>query len=152
MSKRVKPDMEEYLGISETAARYGISPHTLRYYDKAGLLPPTMRGNGGNRLFGAADLEWLELILGLKQTGMSLKDIQAFVATMHEPNGIATRLAVLKRQRQKVAEEIKALKKAAKLLEEKCALYETALETGEIPENSVCRAFLRVNGGEENGI
>lgn len=134
--------MKDYLTIGEAASKYGISPHTLRYYDKAGLLPPQIR-SGGNRLFGTADLEWLELILGLKQTGMSLKDIQAFVATMHESDGIARRLAILRQQRKKVDEQIAALKRADKLLEQKCTIYETALKTGEIPANSVCRAFLR---------
>lgn len=137
--------MQEYLTISEVADKYGISAHTLRYYDKIGLLPQPIRSKGGIRLFGAADLEWLELVLNLKQTGMNLKDIQIFAASMNNRNleSIAFRLTVLKRQRQKVLEEIAALEQAAILLEQKCLTYESALETGEIPQNSVCRAFYR---------
>lgn len=135
--------MKTFLTISEVAKKYPISAHTLRYYDKVGLLPPMVRSRGGARLFSQADLEWLELILGLKQTGMSLKEIQAFVATMHHPDGVAIRLAVLQQQYQKVKAEIASLKAIANLLMQKCHIYETALEQGNIPEDSACRAFYQ---------
>lgn len=142
--------MNEPLTIGATAARYGISTHTLRYYDKIGLLPATDRAHGGTRLFGKADLEWLELVLMLKRTGMSLNDIRAFAATLGKDGGIAERLTVLQRQRRKVAAEITALKRAAKLLDEKCALYETALANGGLPGDNPCRTFYAAQAGNDN--
>lgn len=105
------------------------------------MLPATNRAHGGTCLFGKADLEWLELVLMLKRTGMSLNDIRAFAATLGKDGGIAERLTVLQRQQRKVAAEITALKRAAKLLDEKCALYETALANGGLPSDNPCCAF-----------
>ena len=66
--------------IKQVAEQFSISAHTLRYYEKEGLLPLVMRDENGNRLFGEADLEWLVLIRCLRYTGMSVGEIKAYVA------------------------------------------------------------------------
>ena len=45
--------------IKQVAEQFALSAHTLRYYEKEGLLPLVTRDENGNRLFGEADLEWL---------------------------------------------------------------------------------------------
>ena len=66
--------------IKQVAEHFSISAHTLRYYEKEGLLPLVTRDENGNRLFGEADLEWLVLIRCLRDTGMSVGEIKAYVA------------------------------------------------------------------------
>lgn len=66
--------------IKQVAEQFAISTHTLRYYEKEGLLPLVMRDEKGNRLFCEADLEWLVLIRCLRDTGMSVGEIKAYVA------------------------------------------------------------------------
>ena len=65
--------------IKQIAERTNLSAHTLRYYEKEGILPLISRSKSGIRHYSEDDLEWLKLICCLKNTGMSLKQIRAFV-------------------------------------------------------------------------
>lgn len=65
--------------VGEMAKRLHVAPSTLRYYDKEGLLPFLERSSGGIRIFQDSDFEWLSIISCLKQTGMPIKDIKAFI-------------------------------------------------------------------------
>jgi DNA-binding transcriptional MerR regulator len=66
--------------IAEVAEKTHLTPHTLRYYEKEGLLPFVDRSDSGNRHFQDKDLEWLELICCLKNTGMSIKKIKEVIS------------------------------------------------------------------------
>lgn len=63
------------MNVQEFAARVALSPHTVRYYEKLGLLISIKRDANGHRRFAEQDVAWLEFILRLKNTGMSLADI-----------------------------------------------------------------------------
>lgn len=65
--------------ISKAAEKSGISSYTLRYYEKIGLLPPPKRQNGGRRFYTEADIQFLLFLKSLKETGMSLEDINEIV-------------------------------------------------------------------------
>ena len=66
--------------ISEIADKMGLSVHTLRFYDKEGLLPFVERSSGGIRMFQESDIEWLQVIGCMKKAGMSIKDIRQYIA------------------------------------------------------------------------
>ena len=55
--------------IGEAAAKCGLSQHTLRWYERIGLLAKIERGGDGRRRFSEGDLEWLSLITKLRATG-----------------------------------------------------------------------------------
>ena len=57
------------MNIGEVVRLIGLSEHTVRYYEKVGLLPPIRRDAGGNRLFTPEDLRWPEFLVKLRQTG-----------------------------------------------------------------------------------
>ncbi|MDA3955753.1 MAG: MerR family transcriptional regulator [Oceanispirochaeta sp.] len=65
--------------VKTVAERTNLSPNTLRYYEKEGLLPSIKRTKSGIRHYSDEDLEWLGLICCLKNTGMSIKQIRDFV-------------------------------------------------------------------------
>ena len=65
--------------IGEMAEKLGVSPSTLRYYDKEGLLPFMEHPKGRIRVFTDKDYEWLHIIECLKKTDMQLKDIRDFI-------------------------------------------------------------------------
>ncbi|AWK49881.1 MerR family transcriptional regulator [Clostridium beijerinckii] len=65
--------------IAQVAEKTHLTAHTLRYYEKEGLLPFIDRSDSGNRDFKDKDLEWLELICCLKNTGMPIKQIKEFI-------------------------------------------------------------------------
>lgn len=66
------------LSIAEVAERTGRSKDTLRYYEMAGLVQAVGRSSGGQRRYGATDLDWLAFLLRLRATGMSITDMQQF--------------------------------------------------------------------------
>ncbi|MBR7069420.1 MAG: MerR family transcriptional regulator [Oxalobacter sp.] len=117
--------------IRETAALIGVSPSTLRYYDKEGLLPTVERTAGGMRIFKDSDIEWLRIIDCLKKTGMSLKDIRQFIEMVQAGDRtIEARLAMFEHRREKVKEQIAELQKTLDILNYKCWFYTAARNTG----------------------
>ena len=86
--------------IHEVCEKTGLSEHTLRYYEKEGLLPAIGRSAGGNRRYEEEDLERLELIICLKNTGMSLSGISHFAELASEGDStLRERCALLEAQR-----------------------------------------------------
>jgi len=65
--------------IKDVAERVGISAHTIRYYEQEGLLPSLKRDQHGNRIFEERDIEWLELVICLRETGMPIAEIRRYV-------------------------------------------------------------------------
>jgi len=66
--------------IGELAARSGLTPDALRYYERLGLLPRPQRTSGGFRVYGSATLERLRFIKQAQTLGLSLQDIGALVS------------------------------------------------------------------------
>lgn len=71
------------LWIGELAARFGLNPKTIRYYETLGLLPPPRRTPSGYRLYDEAALARLRFILRAKAVGLGLREI-AEVLRIHE--------------------------------------------------------------------
>lgn len=66
--------------ISELAKRTGISTHTLRYYEKAGLLSASQRGANNYREYDHNDLSAAKFIKACKESGFSLTETNALMA------------------------------------------------------------------------
>ena len=64
--------------ITEAAAACGLSPHTIRFYEKSGMLPEIARGPDGHRRFTPRDIAWLTLLYWLRATDMPLKEMRRF--------------------------------------------------------------------------
>jgi DNA-binding transcriptional MerR regulator len=62
------------------AARAGISPDSLRHYERLGLLPPPARNSSGYRLYSPAAVERLQLIRSAVRVGFSLRQLAEFLA------------------------------------------------------------------------
>ncbi|QOR65086.1 MerR family transcriptional regulator [Cytobacillus suaedae] len=65
--------------IGEFSKKMGIAPHTIRFYEKMGLIPSSDRINGKDRIYSEKDIQFIQFLLSLKETGMSLKDIKELV-------------------------------------------------------------------------
>ncbi len=110
--------------IGEAARRLGIAPSTLRYYDKEGLLPFLSRGSGGLRQFREEDLQAVRLIQCLKKTGLSLRDIRAFLELPAGSGSTAEkRLAILTAQRAVLDDRLRELTDMIHLLDYKIDYY-----------------------------
>ena len=89
--------------IRDVSRMTGLSAHTLRYYEKEGLLPRVDRTAGGVRQYSEEDLEALGLICCLKNTGMSLREISRFVRlTQAGDQTLRERGALLREHRERV--------------------------------------------------
>lgn len=69
--------------INEVEKMYGIPSSTLRFYEKEGILPAIDRSSNGRRVYKAQELEWLELVMALKDTGMPLEAIKEYLEMYH---------------------------------------------------------------------
>lgn len=110
--------------IHEVATKFGLTAHTLRYYDKEGLLPFIGREPSGTRIFTEKDLEWLTMICCLKDTGIPIKEIKQYADWCAK--GMETleeRKAMLADHRLQVLQQMEALQKNLDLIDSKIAVY-----------------------------
>lgn len=117
--------------IAQVAERTGLSHDTLRYYEKAGLIERVGRTTGNQRRYDTADLAWLEFLLRLRETGMSIADMQRFARLRAQGDAtVADRLAMLREHRAELADRIRALRRNASALDDKITHYEGLLHDG----------------------
>ena len=113
--------------IGEVASKCGLSQHTLRWYERIGLLGHIDRGSDGRRRFSDRDLDWLALLTKLRATGMPVRDMQRYAELVRSGAGQAERVELLKRHREQVRRAVAAQRECLKLLDTKIANYEHCL-------------------------
>jgi DNA-binding transcriptional MerR regulator len=62
--------------IQIMASRCGMTAHTLRYYERVGLIQPVRRGQGGQRRYSDQDEEWLKFLKSMRATHMSIREMR----------------------------------------------------------------------------
>ena len=93
--------------IQDVSKKTGLTAHTLRYYEKEGLITGVERSQGGIRQYTDEDLERLGLIRCLKNTGMSIQEIARFVQLTHEgDHTLEERVELLREHRERVLERM----------------------------------------------
>ena len=98
--------------IQEASKKTGLSAHTLRYYEKEGLLSSIERTAGGFRQYTDEDMESIGLICCLKNTGMPLQEIARFVQLTHEGEGtLKERVELLRTHRENVISRMEEMQK-----------------------------------------
>jgi DNA-binding transcriptional MerR regulator len=118
------------MNIKNFSKLSGISSHTIRYYEKLGLLRSVQRNASGYRDFNNDDLIWLEFIKRLKDTAMPLKDIQTYARLRFEGETTQElRMDILKKHAMQLEEKIKSEKDHLKKLKLKIAHYEKLMIT-----------------------
>ena len=117
--------------VGEMARETGIPASTLRYYDKEGLLPFVERTGGGIRMFTDSDREALTVIECLKRSGLSIREIRAFMEMCARGDeSLGERRALFESRRDAVKVEIAELQRTLDVLEYKCWYYGTACKLG----------------------
>jgi len=117
--------------IGTTAKLTGLSPYTLRYYDKVGLTPFVKRDAQGRRRFDSDGLDSLALITCLKQTGMPLEEIRQFVSWCAEGDQtLGERLALFEAQKREVTAQIHQSLLNLQKVDHKIATYKKAQQAG----------------------
>ncbi|WP_037291493.1 MerR family transcriptional regulator [Saccharibacillus sacchari] len=117
--------------IGEAAKALNLTPYTLRYYDKEGLLPRIERTSGGIRSFKESDLEALKIIECLKKTGMPIKEIKTFIDWCSDgDNSLQQRYDMFQERKAVVQAQMQELLNTMSVIEHKCEYYQTALDAG----------------------
>lgn len=128
--------MEETQGytIREVAQMTGLSTHTLRYYERIGLLDGVERKTNGHRLYTEADIGRLSFLNKLRATGMPIRGMIRFARLSLEGDAaVAERCMILEEHRRAVEAQISALQQNLETICYKIELYQSMLEEANQP-------------------
>jgi DNA-binding transcriptional MerR regulator len=96
-------DTSETLTIQQVAEATGLSEHTLRYYERIGLIHAIDRADNGHRRYSRSDIGWIDFLNKLRSTGMSIQQMQAYAEFQRQgENSLGERLEMLKAHRHEV--------------------------------------------------
>ncbi|MDD9781506.1 MerR family transcriptional regulator [Priestia megaterium] len=110
--------------IGEFSKLVGLSGYTLRFYEKEGLIKVN-RDENNVRIYSDENKLWIESLLHLKNTGMSLKDMKRFAMWGHMGDKtMEERLDLLRNHRKKVVEDLEKLHQSLEHLDKKIDFYE----------------------------
>jgi DNA-binding transcriptional MerR regulator len=116
--------MEASLTIAEVAQRTGLTAHTLRYYERIGLIAAVTRAPGGQRRYASADLDWLAFLLRLRETGMPIQGMQAFARLRSQGEAsVGARRKMLEQHLAEVQAKVAALQQSMQALSLKIEHY-----------------------------
>jgi DNA-binding transcriptional MerR regulator len=120
----------EYFTPGQVVDRLGFSLDTLRYYERIGVLGRVARDSGGRRRFDTADVEWLETVRYLRDTGMPLEEIRRYSQLAQQGEDTAdVRLELLLRHEERVTAHIAQLSRQHDQLRQKIGWYRDHLRS-----------------------
>ncbi|MEU7654133.1 MerR family transcriptional regulator [Micromonospora taraxaci] len=120
------------LGIGQVAQHTGLSVHTLRLYERAGLLAGEVRRDAsGRRVYSEWDVEWLTNCVKFRTSGMPLATISRLAQLVREGAGNeAERLDLLREHQHRITEQLAHLRDCLDLIDRKVDSYERHLAAG----------------------
>jgi DNA-binding transcriptional MerR regulator len=112
------------LTVAQMSVATGVTAHTLRYYERAGLVRPVARSSGNQRRYSAADMEWVRFLLRLRETGMPIARMRDYAALREQgPATTEPRLRLLEAHQAGLREQIARLRAHETALVEKISTY-----------------------------
>ena len=118
----------------EAAEKCGLSQHTLRWYERIGLLDRVERGTDGRRRFADRDVDWLLLLSKLRATGMPVRDMQRYAELVRSGAGQRQRLELLQQHREVVRQAITDRQECLQLLDNKIRTYRREIRAADKEE------------------
>ncbi|MFI8685979.1 MerR family transcriptional regulator [Rossellomorea sp. NPDC077527] len=111
--------------ISEAAELLDVSPHTLRYYEKEGIIVPDRQSNG-IRSYHEDHVLWLKFVIKLRETQMPISDIKQYTKLFQAGDRTAVeRLAILENHQKNIQQQLETLHATNEMLETKIDNYKT---------------------------
>jgi DNA-binding transcriptional MerR regulator len=116
------------MNIREFAEHTGLTAHTLRYYERMGLMGQIGRQAHGHRVYGPQDSQWVSFLHHLRETGMSIREMQRYCALREQGDAtLDTRLALLEGHVEKVTGQLRSQQDHLDQLRETIHTYRTRL-------------------------
>ena len=111
--------------IAEAASATALTPDTLRYYERDGLmLQPVGRSATGHRRYTDGDLRWIQMLNCLRGTGMPIRDIRRYAELVRDGNGNEqTRLDLLRAHRMQVLAQLAEVQEHLGAIDRKIGIY-----------------------------
>jgi DNA-binding transcriptional MerR regulator len=114
--------METEFSIQQVAESTGLSIDTLRYYERIGLLESVNRASSGHRRYRQKDIDWISLVIDLRETGMPLVQIRHFAELRRQGEATAIeRLHILEQHQQALNQQMQKLEQHMTALQHKIA-------------------------------
>ncbi|MQR88060.1 MerR family transcriptional regulator [Bacillus megaterium] len=114
--------------IKEVEKMYGLPASTLRFYERKGILPKINRDGGGRRKYTEQELQWLQLVMALRNTGMSIDEIKDYVALIHEgEDTLEQRRSVLLKHKEGVEKDMAQTFSYLEKINRKVAIYDAMI-------------------------
>jgi DNA-binding transcriptional MerR regulator len=124
------------LTIAEVAARTGLTRHTLRYYERDGLMLGVDRAGSGHRRYSEYDLGWIELITKLRATGMPIREVRRYADLVRAGEGNEeARVELLQAHRERVCAQLETMAVHLEAIDLKISYYADAIETCQSPDS-----------------
>ena len=115
---------EKTYTIQQVAEEMDISAHTLRYYEKIGLLQSIGRGENGRRIYTELDLGWVYWLKLLRSSGMSIRVMKRYVQiTRAGDHTMDERCAILEEHRNHLRTKIEQLQVYLEKINQKVEFY-----------------------------
>jgi DNA-binding transcriptional MerR regulator len=130
---------EQALNIQQMAQATGLSAHTLRYYERAGLMRPQVERDEANgyRSYSPEHVAWIEFLKRLRATGMPIRDIERYTELVRQgEQTMPARLQLLKQHQSQVEEHLKEVEQHLKAITLKIAYYEQQSPPGPVRSGS----------------
>jgi len=120
--------VEATLTISDAAEKSGLSAHTLRYWERAGLLEPVHRNGSGHRRYAEEDLDRIKFLTRLRATGMPIRQVRRYAELLNGGDDTnEERLALLEAHREAVRAHLEETAGNLDLIDWKIDLYRERL-------------------------
>jgi DNA-binding transcriptional MerR regulator len=127
-----RPIGQDRYTISEVVAVTGLTAHTLRWYERIGLMPHVDRSHTGQRRYSNRDLDWLAFVGKLRLTGMPVADMVRYAELVREgEHTFADRQELLRTTREDVRRRIAELQETLAVLDYKIDFYADARRASE---------------------
>lgn len=118
--------------ISKVAEKYGLSADTLRYYERAGLIPRVNRNQSGIRDYTEQDCRWVEFIKCMRSAGLPIEVLIEYVALFQQGDAtVGVRVELLAEQRDQLIARIEEMQKTLERLNYKIERYDQVIVPAE---------------------
>ncbi|GAA6326175.1 MULTISPECIES: MerR family transcriptional regulator [Fusobacterium] len=116
--------------ITEVSKQFDLTPDTLRYYERIGLIPPVSRNKSGVRDYDENSCRWIQLMKCLRKAGVQIEALIEYVALFQKGDEtVDARKGILIEQRNQLLDKLEDIKETIKILNRKIDRYEDGLMT-----------------------
>jgi DNA-binding transcriptional MerR regulator len=120
---------DETLTIQQVAAATGLTEHTLRYYERIGLIHAINRADNGHRRYAPNDIGWIDFLNKLRAAGMTIQQMTHYAELQRQgDSSLPQRVEMLRALREQLEAHMEALREHHGILTYKIETYSELIE------------------------